>query len=271
MALPQLNAVVSQRIEVAPGLMILRVVPDGWELPEFTPGQFTVVGLPPAAPRCAFSDPEEPPPDPEKLLRRAYSIASSSVDREYVEFYVALVHSGALSPRIFALKPGDRIWLSPKITGMFTLQEVPPDKNVILAATGTGLAPYMSILRTMLEPGGPRRLAVVHGARHSWDLGYRSELISLQRLCKNFTYLPVISDPNQEPAPWRQATGWVQDVWASGAISRAWGFEPSPTDTHFLLCGNPAMVEQMIVLLAPQGYREHTRKEPGQVHVERYW
>jgi ferredoxin--NADP+ reductase len=267
----ELNAVVAQRIEVAPGLIILRVVPDGWHLPEFQPGQFVVLGILPSAPRCAYADPEDPPPDPHKLIRRAYSIASSSVDRDYLEFYITLVHSGALTPRLFALKPGDRIWLGHKVTGLFTVSSVPEGHNLALVATGTGLAPYMSMLRTLLEPGGPQHFAVLHGARHSWDLGYRSELTTLQRLCKNFAYFPVLSNPEDEPVAWNQASGWVQDIWLSGAVERAWGLEPTPENTHVFLCGNPAMVEEMVVLLAGQGFREHTRKEPGQVHVERYW
>lgn len=266
-----LNSIVAQRIEVAPGLIILRVIPDGWDLPEFQPGQFVVLGMPPSAPRCAYSDPEDPQPDPDKLIRRAYSIASSSVDRQYIEFYVALVHSGALTPRLFAVQPGDRMWLGPKVTGLFTVSSIPPGQNLALIATGTGLAPYMSMLRTLLEPGGPQRFAVIHGARHSWDLGYRSELMTLQRMCKNFAYFPVLSDSGDERVPWNQASGWVQDIWRSDAIGRAWGLEPRPDNTHVFLCGNPDMVEAMVVLLAGQGFKEHTRKEPGQIHVERYW
>ena len=106
-----LNAIVTQRIEVAPGLMVLRVVPDGWHLPEFTPGQFAVLGLPPDAARCPGADIEDQTPRPDRLIRRAYSIASSSVAREYLEFYINLVRSGSLSPRLFALSgwgPGCR-------------------------------------------------------------------------------------------------------------------------------------------------------------------
>ena len=73
-----------------------------------------------------MSEPEEPPTDPAKLIRRAYSIASSSLAREYMEFYVALVTTGALTPRLFTLRIGDRIWLGPKVTGMFTFDQVPP-------------------------------------------------------------------------------------------------------------------------------------------------
>ena len=88
-----LNAVVQQRNEVAPGLMVIRVAPEGWELPEFTPGQFAVLGLPPEAPRCELADPDEEEHKPGALIRRAYSIASSSVARENLELYITLVRS----------------------------------------------------------------------------------------------------------------------------------------------------------------------------------
>lgn len=268
---PTLNAVVALRTEISPWLIILRVVPDGWELPAFAPGQFGVLGLPGAAPRSAMSEPEEPSSDPDRLIRRAYSIASSSVTREYVEFYVALVTSGALTPRLFALNIGDRVWLSPKITGMFTFDRVPEDQNVVMIATGTGLAPYMSMLTTHLVCGSPRRFAVLHGARHSWDLGYRSELLTLQHLCRNLSYFPVISRPQNEPAPWPGATGYVQDLWEAGVIEKAWGRRPTPADTHIFLCGSPGMIDGAVALLGSEGFKEHTKKETGQIHVERYW
>ncbi len=268
---PTLNAVVALRTEISPWLIILRVVPDGWQLPAFTPGQFGVLGLPGSAPRCAISEPEDPPSDSGKLIRRAYSIASSSRTNEYLEFYVALVTTGALTPRLFALSIGDRIWLSPKITGMFTIDQAPEDSHVLMIATGTGLAPYMSMLTTHLICGSSRRFAVLHGARHSWDLGYRSELLTLQHLCRNLSYHPVISRPQAEPAPWPGKVGYVQDLWTDGSVERAWGVRPSPDNTHVFLCGSPQMIETVVAMLGDEGFREHTRKEPGQIHVERYW
>ena len=267
----ELNAVVQQRIEVAPGLMVIRVVPDGWQLPEFAPGQFAVLGLPPEAPRCEGAEEEEERPKPGKLVRRAYSIASSSVAREYLEFYITLVRSGGLTPRLFALEPGEKLWLGPKITGKFTLDQAPTDSNLVLVATGTGLAPYMSMLRTILHDADDRLIAVLLGARHSWELGYQSELITMARLSSTFSYLPIISRPAEEPVPWGGLAGYVQDLWRGREIDRVWGAPPRPDDTRVFLSGNPAMIEDMVELLAGEGFREHSRKEPGEIVVERYW
>jgi ferredoxin--NADP+ reductase len=267
----KLNAVVSQRIEVSPGLVIMRVVPEGWELPEFTAGQYTVLGLHGSAPRDLVSDEEELPRDPMRLIKRAYSIASSSSPKEFMEFYISLLPSGALSPRLFALNLGDRVWLSPKVTGVFTLEQVPADRNVALISTGTGLAPYMSMLRTRLMSGQTEHFAVLHGARHSWDLGYRSELMSLSRKCSQFTYVPSISRPEEEPIAWAGETGYVQDLWTGRRLNAPWGLEPNPGNTHIFLCGNPSMIETMLQILAREGYEEHTRRAPGQIHVEKYW
>jgi len=267
---PKLNARVAHRVDVAPGLMVLRVVPEGRDVPEFRPGQFAVLGLPETATRCAESDPDEAG-QTGKMIRRAYSIASSCVERQYLEFYITLVRSGSLTPRLFALQPGDALWVGPKITGMFTLDQAPADRHILLVATGTGLAPYMSMLRTALADDRERRFVVVLGARHSWDLGYDAELLTMQRVCPNFAYLPIISRPSEEPVPWKGNVGYVTDLFKNASVQRALGHAITPETTRVFLCGNPSMIEDMCEHLGGFGFREHTRKEPGEIYVEKYW
>ena len=271
MSKESLNAIVIQKIEISPELVVLQVAPDGWELPSFEAGQFAVLGLPAESARTAWSDPEEDPPEAGRLIRRAYSIASPSAAGEYLEFYIMLVRSGQLTPRLFSLEGGDRVWLGPKISGMFTLAEVPEDKNIVLISTGTGLAPYISMLRTQLVCGSQQHFAALHGARHSWDLGYRAELTTMQQLCSNFMYVPLVSRPAEEPVPWQGAAGHVQELWTGGALEAAWHRRPTPSDAHVFLCGNPQMCEEMVTQLKTEGFKEHTRKEAGEIHVERYW
>ena len=206
-----------------------------------------------------------------QLVRRAYSIASSSRQSDRLEFYITLVQSGRLTPRLFALEPGSRLFLGKKISGMFTLSEVPEGSDLVLVATGTGLAPYMSMLRGELGCHPTAHTSVILGARHSWDLGYRGELIAMQKFCSTFHYVPVVSRPTDEIVPWSGSTGYVQDIWQGDVLTKLMGRRPDPSSTHVLLCGNPAMIETMMEILDGEGFVEHTNKQDGQIHVEKYW
>ena len=309
MAAAEYNATVVQRIELAPGLIILGIAPDTLH-PEFKAGQYVVLGLKASAPRIDEADTDElayrpadgevpatgeaaasasgeapgeaipesaaqkaittARPDPNKLIRRAYSIASSSESHEYLEFCVTVVMSGDLTPRLFNLRIKDRLYVSQKAVGMFTLEKAPRDHHVILVATGTGLAPYVSMLRSDLECGGKRRITVLHGARCSWDLGYRTELASLARHCPNFTYIPVITRPKEDPS-WRGRTGYLQDVLFSGVIEEATDLQVVPDNFHVYLCGNPGMIETVIELLSARGFVRDRGHDIGTIHTEEYW
>lgn len=264
----ELNCRVIQNIQVSPIMRIIKVSPEGWTFPEFESGQFVALGLPPEAGRCAEATDEHAEPKPDKLIRRAYSIASASTE-DSVEFYITLVHSGQLTPRIFNLNIGDKIFMGKKAVGMFTLDQVDDDRNVVLIATGTGVAPYMSMLRSnALRRKG--RIMVIHGAANSWDLGYSSELKLLDNMFPNFTYYPTITEPDKEPTGWEGDTRFIQDIWEDGIASKKWGIETTPENTDFFLCGNPKMVDGMKETLFSQGFKEHKRKEAGQIHAEEF-
>ena len=263
------NAAVTGREEINPQLLILRVQPDG-SLFGFKPGQFVVLGLLGREPRVPEAAPEETPAASDTLIRRAYSIASSSVERRYVEFYLTLVTSGQLTPRLFALRPGSRLFLGPKPSGMFTLDRVAPGKAVILIATGTGLAPYISMLRTMMVNDTQRRYVVLHGARYSWDLGYRAELESLARLRPNFTYLPSITDADEDTL-FHGHIGIIQTLLGQGLIEKTSGVALDPAQAEVFLCGNPGMVTAVKAMLEAKGFKPSHGKEIGTIHFEEYW
>ncbi len=268
MADRELNSIVTQIMQVSPTMKIVRVKPDSWELPEFTAGQFISLGLPASASKIEGSAPDEKEFKPGKIIRRLYSIASSSVLKEYIEFYITIVHSGALTPRIFNLEIGDRIELGKRTSGMFTLDEVPEGNNIVLIATGTGVAPYISMIRSNALQKSQAKLAVIHGAANSWDLGYSSELTLIESMSDKFTYLPTILMPDKEPAGWNGDTRLIQDIWKDGKMEEVWGFKPTPENTHIFLCGNPGMISTMSEILGEEGFVEHARKTPGQIHIE---
>ncbi|OIP00491.1 MAG: hypothetical protein AUJ98_08085 [Bacteroidetes bacterium CG2_30_33_31] len=265
-----LNGIISQVVQVSPIMKVFRIAPDGWELPDFKPGQFVALHLPASAEKIKESTADYEDFPPEQLIKRAYSIASSSKSKQYLEFYITLVHSGALSPRLFNLQIGDRIGVGTKFVGMFTLDQVADERNVVFIATGTGVAPYMSMLRTdALHRKG--RIAVIHGAANSWDLGYSSELQLLQNFAPGFIYIPTITEPKKEMTPWPGETDFIQNMWKKGIMEKHWGFKPTPKDTDVFLCGNPKMIADMIDAMQLENFSEWSRKNPeGQIHVEKF-
>ncbi len=263
------NAVLTAREEINTQLLIMRVQPDD-ALFDFKPGQFAVLGLMGNEARIPEADDEDPTPEPDKMIRRAYSIASSSVEKRYLEFYVTLIMSGQLTPRLFALPYGHRLYLGRKASGMFTLDRMAPGKAALLIATGTGLAPYMSILRTMLVHDHSRPYVVLHGARYSWDLGYRAELESLARLRPNLTYIPSITRPDEDPH-FRGYTGRIQTLLAQGIVETVSNVRLDPAQVEIFLCGNPEMIRTVKEILEPRGFKPDQGKDPGTIHVEEYW
>lgn len=256
-----LNATLVDRIDVTPDLARLFVKPDAPHAP-FHPGQYVALGLPGRAPRPARFPNEIEVPDPDKIIKRAYSIGSSPSEPSVLEFYIALLPSGALTSRLAALKSGDRLFTAPKITGTFTLDSVPEDANLVLVSTGTGIAPYLSMIRTPGTWKPNRLITILHGVRYESDLGYRDELESLRSRTPDFRYHSIVSRPSSS---WGGNKGYVQNFFNDGTVAL------NPGRDHVFLCGNPAMIDDVEKLLAVRGYRVHSKKEPGNLHLERYW
>jgi ferredoxin--NADP+ reductase len=153
---------------------------------------------------------------------------------------------------------------------LFTLDRVAPGKSVVLIATGTGLAPYVSMLRTMLIADTVRKFVVLHGARCSWDLGYRGELESLARLRANFTYIPSITRPAEDPH-FTGTTGRIPKLLEDGLVEQVSGVKLDPATTDVFLCGNPEMITHVKTLLEARGFTKDHGKQSGTLHVEEYW
>jgi ferredoxin--NADP+ reductase len=264
------NATLIGRVDITPQLVILRIRPDGG-VGDFTPGQYVLLGLPRSAPRIPEATEEEAPSTPDgKLIRRAYSISSGSLERDCLEFYVSLVTNGELTPRLFALKDGDRVFVGPKAKGLFTINAAPPDTNILMVATGTGLAPYISMLRTNVLENKGRKIAVLQGASYSWDLGYRGELEGLAASQSNFAYVPVISRPSADPS-WQGRTGRLPTWLENPDLTEACGFSLSDQRPHIFLCGNPGMIDEAERVLTAQGHVVNERGNVGNIHREKYW
>lgn len=263
-----LNATLVGREQLTEELCILRVRPDGG-VPDFKPGQYATLGV-------------LPDPDSEqakkknlaKLVLRPYSISSSPLDKEAIEFYLALVPEGQFTPKLWELGEGERLYMAPKCKGKFTLDGVPADKHLVTISTGTGLAPFVSMLKTYRDTGRWRRFIVVHGTRYCRDLGYKGELEELASRDETITYIPTCSRESEPTADgdWFGLRGRVNVAIEDHTFKELTGVELSPETCHVFLCGNPAMIDEMTGLLVDRGFTPKDREHPdGNVHFEKYW
>ncbi len=260
------DATITGKILITPDLMILRVRTDE-PRKEFKAGQYTSIGLLASESRSPNSVlPLEKLP-PNELIIRPYSIASAKHEALDFEFYISQVKSGQLTPRLFNLSLGRRIWVDTKIIGIFTLNQTPKGKNIVMVATGTGLAPYISFLRSHITEHRDIKMAVLHGAGYPWDLGYYSELIFIDSIFSNFYYFPTLLKANDS---WTGLRGYIQEHFENKLFEKVAGIPVDPNKTHFYLCGNPKMVQSVSEYLSKYNYSKHTSKKPGSLHIEEY-
>ncbi len=263
----QYNATVVGKILLTPDIMTLRLDTDE-PREEFNAGQYTLLGLYGREERSPNSAPETEETDPDKLIQRPYSIASATSQLAQFEFYISQVKSGQLTPRLFNLQPGDRMFVSKRIVGVFKLAETPPNQDIVMIATGTGMAPYLSFLRSYLASRPDSKMAIIQGAAKQWDLGYYSELSFLENAFDNFTYIPTLTEADET---WTGHRMWIEEMLDAEILKTEAGIEIDPQKTHFFLCGNPKMVEHVSEWLYKKDYTKHSRKEPGALHVEEFW
>ncbi len=260
------NATVIGKIMITPDIMVLRVNTDTPRA-EFESGQYTVIGLYGRESRSANSEEEYKESKADKLIQRAYSIASHRTAGNQMEFYISQVKTGQLTPRLFNLTQGDRLYISERIVGMFKLSDTPENMDIVMVATGTGIAPYISFLRSHITEHRNINMAIVHGASHQWDLGYYSELSFLASTFSNFYYFPTVTDPDQT---WQGHSLWIEEMLSEKILQNEAKIEISPEKTHFFLCGNPNMIKSVSTWLEEFQYTKHTRKAAGALHVEEF-
>ncbi len=203
---------------------------------------------------------------PTGFVSRSYSLAS--VPDEPLEVLLAKVGAGELTPALFELREGASVWLDPKPQGFFTFDYVPPHRDLWLFATGTGLGPFLSMLRSGVAFARAAKVILVHGVRGPAELAHRQELEALvSARAHAFQYVPVLS---REPES-GLLQGRVTQVLDNGEIERRASTTIAAEGAHFMLCGNPSMIEDLTALLAARGLRRHRQRTPGHITTEKYW
>jgi ferredoxin--NADP+ reductase len=200
------------------------------------------------------------------LERRSYSIASPP--GAPLEFLLTEVAEGKLTPALQRMSPGDALYVEPKPQGFFTLRWVPEAPELWLVATGTGLGPFLSILRSDEPWSRFERVVLAHSARVRSHLAYHDELAELTRARPAFRVVSLVS---REAAGAGVLHGRVTGAFADGSLEREAGLSITKERSHLMLCGNPEMIAEMTALLGERGLRKHRVRTPGHISIEKYW
>jgi ferredoxin--NADP+ reductase len=199
-------------------------------------------------------------------IARPFSFVNPPQDPVH-EFYGIVVPEGPLSPRLAQLAPGEKLYLARNPAGFLVLSEIPEADTLWLVSTGTGIAPFLSILRTEGAWTRFRNVVLVHAVRHAKELAYR-DLIS--RLLEERRGLKYVSFVSREDHPGTLA-GRIPAAIDDGRLEAAAGLSLRPEGSHVMLCGNPDMLKDAQATLAARGLRKHRRRTPGHITVESFW
>ena len=221
----------------------------------FRNGEFTMIGLKVG----------------EKPLLRAYSVVSANYE-EQLEFFSIKVQDGPLTSRLQHLRVGDPIIVSRKATGTLVLDNLHAGRNLYLMGTGTGLAPFLSIIKDPETYDRFERVILVHGCRQVNELAYgemitdtlpKDELIG-ELIREKLIYYPTVT---REPFRNR---GRITDIITSGKLFEDIGLAPlEAAQDRAMLCGSPQMLAEMKVLLETSGFKEGNHGEPADYVIEK--
>jgi len=242
------QAKVTQRRDFAADLWMIRVQPNG-EF-KFAPGQYATLGVQRA----------------ERRSERPYSIVSSPYESE-IEFFFELVPEGALTPRLHKMQVGDQLLMRKVPKGRFSLETGNGRTNHLLISTVTGVAPFVSFVRTMYKDwkegkfDGAHKLYLLNGASRPWEFGYLEELRQFAAEVPWFEYVPTVSRP-WDHAEWTGEIGRADDILRKYADQ--WGLDASNSVAY--LCGHPEMIEHSKAILKRRGFTDK-----GAIKEEVYW
>lgn len=232
----------------------------------FTAGQFARLGV-----QNTLNLEGEP-----EIIWRAYSMVSSPYD-ENLEFFSIVVPDGAFTTHLSRLQIGDPLYVDKTNFGFLTTARFESGKHLWLLGSGTGLAPFLSILNDPQTWSQFEKIILVHSARTSEELVYQKEIQSLTRqeilselvdnMEERFFYVPVVTRETHAGTLNKRITELLKD----GSLTKFTGLEIKKEDSRFMICGNPEMVTDIRKVLKELGFAPARRNSPGEIAVENYW
>lgn len=207
----------------------------------------------------------------EGYVFRAYSVASSPYD-EFIEFFSVVIPDGEFTSKVNHIQINDSLLLNPSPFGYLTLTryQLPLPNDLWLLATGTGLAPFLSILKTIDVWQQYQRIILVYSARTLQELAYQQEIESIKAVYGDdgatFVFLPIVTRDVSFTGEQQR----IPHLIVSGKLEQLVGQPFAKESSHVLLCGNPQMVEDTKEALKSIGLTMNRRGE-GNIAVENYW
>ncbi len=226
---------------------------------DFTPGQYARLGL----------------ADASGMLWRAYSIISAPSE-DFLEYYGVLVQGGAFTTMLKNIKVGDAIWTDRQRFGFMTADRFADGEDFWMLATGTGLGPFVSILRDPAVWTRFRKLVLVHCVRHADEFSYAAELRGLQGkpppgATASLRIVQSATRDASDAAHPERLHGRITTLLENGQLEQSAGLPMTVEASRVMLCGNPEMIEDTRRILHLRGMRPCRRLLPGQFVTENYW
>ena len=203
---------------------------------------------------------------------RAYSMVSSPYD-EFLEFFSIVVPDGEFTSELSRLREGDSLLIDKQAFGYLTLDRFTDGRDLWLLSTGTGVAPFLSILQDFEAWEKFERIILVYSVRESKELAYQQLIAELTQrdylaeYAHKFLFVPTVTREVHAGA----LNGRITQLIENGELERAAGVTLSPEHSRVMLCGNPQMVEDTRALLKERDMRLALSRKPGQIAVETYW
>lgn len=213
--------------------------------------------------------------DAHGIIWRAYSMTSAP-GQDFLEFYGILVPNGLFTTQLKELKPGSELLIEKQSYGFMTPDRFTDGDELWMLATGTGIGPYISMLRDTYVWQKFRKLILVHCVRQENEFSYQEELENLRRYppAPGGAQLHVVRSATRETQTTNgpsHLNGRITTLLENGELEKAAGLTLSVEASRVMMCGNPDMIEDMRKLLHLRGMRPVRRALPGQFVTENYW
>jgi len=198
-------------------------------------------------------------------VARPYSLVNKPEDG-FLEIYFNIVPEGPLTPRLAALNAGDEIFVTDRANGFLTVSEVPQCKHLWMLATGTGVGPFISILKGDDVWQRFEKIVLGYSVRDLSELSYHKQLSEIQKQHEQqFVFVPFVTREKVEGMMAKRITAGVED----DSLEQKAEIKIDE-DSHIMMCGNSAMILEVTETLEKRGLRKHRRREPGHITTEKY-